>query len=544
MHWVSLGTEVGHRNTDGLLGDWELVDSPLLLEGHVAVKDVLVQVVVHVSTEAGAVDVPQEVSAVALESDIKVNAVDISISSVKRNSAESRRVGNRIIAASVPLSWREVRTSWWNSVLVGTLVVDGSDSLGGDTVGERAALARWGVTHLSAHPVHGTWGTGGLNNDIGTLTNGQVDKRSAVWHNWLKVVGNDGHVVAVNLVLDESIGRWVDQAQTVGLARLESELGDTGIWRALESGVAAWVVVLAVDQDVVGQRSRAVGHGLSDQGEVILVEVVRQHDWSYILIVADVRWAVNDDWAKSTASILSAVVRVVPGRTELISAEAVGEGLLWRDWALLDGWNTVVPWGLVHEQTVPMHSSWLTVVARLLRKVIVDGDLNPVTPVGLDERTWELAVDEESIFLDSIRSDLAVGNAEVVLAGDTCVWHGSADSGGAVGCASVAEWRSAARDGADPAASRLGAVAAVASGWEWRSDRWRVDWATLGAATTTWRGGWLWWHVASIWWQIWWQTWAVWQTPLRVTVGVLLWETWRQVLALLAPVWPVVCATV
>lgn len=147
MHWVSLGTEVGHRNTDGLLGDWELVDSPLLLEGHVAVKDVLVQVVVHVSTEAGAVDVPQEVSAVALESDIKVNAVDISISSVKRNSAESRRVGNRIIAASVPLSWREVRTSWWNSVLVGTLVVDGSDSLGGDTVGERAALARWGVTH-------------------------------------------------------------------------------------------------------------------------------------------------------------------------------------------------------------------------------------------------------------------------------------------------------------------------------------------------------------------------------------------------------------
>ena len=191
------------------------------------------------------------------------------------------------------------------------------------------------------------------------------------------------------------ISRWVDETNAVGLARLESELGNTCIWRALESGVAAWEVVLAVDQDVVGQRSGAV-HGLSEHGVVILVVMIRQHDWSYILIIADVRWAVDDNWTESTASILSAVVRVVPGRTELVGTEAVSKTLLRSDWALLDRWNTVPERSLVHKQAVPVKSGWLAVVARLLWQIVLDVDLDPVTPVSLDERTWELAVDEDT----------------------------------------------------------------------------------------------------------------------------------------------------
>jgi len=451
MHGVSLRPEVAHDETDGWLVDWEGVDVPLLLVCPVSAHNIVVQVHVHVGTERLIVYGPDEVGSIIHEVEIEVNGLKVVI---KRNRAESLGSGQSVVTASTLLRDGEATSVWRNRVLISALVVYGSDSLGGDTIGERATILGWGVTHLSAHPVAGTWGTGGLDNDVRSLTDSKVDERSAVWHNWLEIVGDDRHVVAINLVLDESISRWVDETNAVGLARLESELGNTCIWRALESGVAAWEVVLAVDQDVVGQRSGAV-HGLSEHGVVILVVMIRQHDWSYILIIADVRWAVDDNWTESTASILSAVVRVVPGRTELVGTEAVSKTLLRSDWALLDRWNTVPERSLVHKQAVPVKSGWLAVVARLLWQIVLDVDLDPVTPVSLDERTWELAVDEDTVLLDSVWGDLAICNTEVVLASDASVWHGSADSCRAVGSAAIREWWQAAGDGADPAARGL-----------------------------------------------------------------------------------------
>jgi hypothetical protein len=86
-----------------------------------------------------------------------------------------------------------------------------------------------------------------------------------------------------------------------------------------------------------------------------------------------------------------------------------------------------------------MQSSWLTVITRLFWEIISDLNLDPVTPVGLDERTWELAVDEDAILLHSIGSNDTIVDAELVLASDTSVWHCAANTCGTVKVALVAE---------------------------------------------------------------------------------------------------------
>ena len=202
MHGVSLRPEVAHDETDGWLVDWEGVDIPLLLVCPVSAHNIVVQVHVHVGTERLIVYGPDEVGSIIHEVEIEVNGLKVVI---KRNRAESLGSGQSVVTASTLLRDGEATSVWRNRVLISALVVYGSDSLGGDTIGERATILGWGVTHLSAHPVAGTWGTGGLDNDVRSLTDSKVDERSAVWHNWLEIVGDDRHVVAINLVLDESL---------------------------------------------------------------------------------------------------------------------------------------------------------------------------------------------------------------------------------------------------------------------------------------------------------------------------------------------------
>jgi hypothetical protein len=204
MHRMGKGPPVAHVDTDSLGGYWERVDVPVVLVGPVAGDDVVKQVDVHVGTEAGVVDGPHEVGAIVHKVEVKEDVVNIRLS-IKRNWAQSRRAWQRVVTASVALLDGERGGGGRNRVLISTLVVDSSDSLGRDTIGERATLTARGVTSLSTEEPAGSRGGSSVDNDIRSLTDGQVDVVLVVWNNGLEVVGNDGEVVSIKSILDEGL---------------------------------------------------------------------------------------------------------------------------------------------------------------------------------------------------------------------------------------------------------------------------------------------------------------------------------------------------
>lgn len=217
--------------------------------------------------------------------------------------------------------------------MVGVLVVDDSHGFGRNTV---VGIAATGQGRAHPHKVAGL--SGGLNNNIGPLTNTKSDKVGLVWLDFDEVVGDDGHLVVVDAELLDTLGTGVDEAEEVLLARLEAEFRNTSVRRAGVGGVSTWVVHLAVDQVVVGERRKTgLGvHDLPDQVEVLVVEPVREDDRSLVLIVLRVRRTMDDHSSEGTAGVLCAVVTVVPGCTVKVGLEPVSERTAWGDGALLD----------------------------------------------------------------------------------------------------------------------------------------------------------------------------------------------------------------
>lgn len=101
-----------------------------------------------------------------------------------------------------------------------------------------------------------------------------------------------------------------------------------------------------------------------------------------------------------------------------VGAESVSERLAWRDWALNSGRHTVHPLGVAHSQTMPMDSSAFRLIGA--NNVVIDLDLNHVSPVGFNGWARELAIDEEHRAFDSIRCDLATADFEVVPSRSSC----------------------------------------------------------------------------------------------------------------------------
>lgn len=115
-----------------------------------------------------------------------------------------------------------------------------------------------------------------------------------------------------------TLGTGVDETETVGLAGLELELGDTSIVRALglvsSSNSGAVEVALAVDEVVVREdQARGVrGQNVLNDVEVLLVVPIRKEDGADINVVGRLSRAVDDNGAGKTTGILRRVVRVVP----------------------------------------------------------------------------------------------------------------------------------------------------------------------------------------------------------------------------------------
>ena len=149
----------------------------------------------------------------------------------------------------------------------------------------------------------------------------------------------DTRLTVINAELLHALGARVDQAKAIGLARLELELGNTGIWCAGSAVLRARVVHLAVDQVVVTLWQRRIGscrsHNVLHNVIVVSVVPIGKHHGSEILIVVSiVVRTVNDHRAEKTTSSLRAVVRVIPRCAVEISSESVRERRTGCDGAL------------------------------------------------------------------------------------------------------------------------------------------------------------------------------------------------------------------
>ena len=107
---------------------------------------------------------------------------------------------------------------------------------------------------------------------------------------------------------------------------------------------------------------------------------------------------------------------MIPGGAVGISDESVLEAFSRSDGALLHSRNTIVPWGQLLEESMPMNGS------AFLRTddVIADIDGESITPIRFKSWSWESSIDEQGAPIDSIGSDETTGDVEVIIAGDTC----------------------------------------------------------------------------------------------------------------------------
>lgn len=119
--------------------------------------------------------------------------------------------------------------------------------------------------------------------------------------------------------------------------------------------------------------------------------------------------------------ILSRIMRVVPGSSIEIGFEGIGERSARSNRALLNRGYTIIPRSFLLENTMPMESSAFLRASDL----IMNGDLDCISPVGFDSWTRKLSINQNNVLLVSIRSKCAARYSEVVGSDNTGVWSGS-----------------------------------------------------------------------------------------------------------------------
>ena len=134
------------------------------------------------------------------------------------------------------------------------------------------------------------------------------------------------------------------------------------------------------------------------------------HDASQIHIVVSSRGSMDDDWASNAITVLGVEMAVVPAGTVGCCLPLIDPGVTWCKCALSHTWNTIVRVRANLADTVPMDGG--TVALHL----VVNRDLDRVTPVALDGRSWNLAVDGKSKSWGSVIAHRGVGDGEVEFA--------------------------------------------------------------------------------------------------------------------------------
>lgn len=58
-----------------------------------------------------------------------------------------------------------------------------------------------------------------------------------------------------------------------------------------------------------------------------------------------------------------------------------------------------------------------------------NSDFNPITPVGLDKRTWEATIDNKTVLINTIGSDDCVADFKIIMTDNWRIRHCSTGDG-------------------------------------------------------------------------------------------------------------------
>jgi len=115
---------------------------------------------------------------------------------------------------------------------------------------------------------------------------------------------------------------------------------------------------------------------------------------------------------QNTGRELRRIVGVVPAGSVELGLEPVCEAMARSNRALTGTRDTVLPGRRLLQLSVPVQCRAFEWIA----DIVVDRDLEPVSPVRLHRRSGVLPVDEDHITKDTVRRNLASANREVVAA--------------------------------------------------------------------------------------------------------------------------------
>lgn len=170
-----------------------------------------------------------------------------------------------------------------------------------------------------SHPERVRWFPNSFDQDVGALADPQGNNISLIWNDGREVVGDDLQLMAINAETLQGSSTRVDQSKTIGFARVKLEMsqGSVGSTLCAVGDLRAIVVILSVDQVVIGRRHvflEIVGdrNHFLDNRKIIFVVIITEHNRSEVDIIFSMLWAVNDHGAEESIHSLSRVMPVVP----------------------------------------------------------------------------------------------------------------------------------------------------------------------------------------------------------------------------------------
>lgn len=172
---------------------------------------------------------------------------------------------------------------------------------------------------------------------------------------------------------------------------------------------------------------------LVDEVFVVRVEPIREHHRAKVDVVGGMVGAMDNNGPDETVNVLRRVVAVPPRSTVKLRTEAIREGAAGRNRALRNTRSAVHIRCPRLQETVPVERCTLAAV-------VLHRDLNPVTPVGLNHRSWELVVHGNQGLRDSIGSEDGVCNGPVILSRHAGIRGLSGVVRVAVACSSTSPW--------------------------------------------------------------------------------------------------------
>ena len=292
-------------------------------------------------------------------------------------------------------------------------VDDGDGTIGGREAGRCATVADYGVRcpcasveiaatcwrNEGAEVVVGCWLIGGHHNII-SLSDGDGELFGLVGNDGHKISGDDSEGVSIKLHLEVIVDTIVDDAHEMFLAGLELE-------RCSCASRSIWLDVLAVDQVIGGSwRSESLSEliRLKDGQRGV---PVADHDGAQIDVIVGRGRSVDNHRTQDTGTVLGGEVCVIPCCAILSGLETVCLSLTRCNRTLSDTRHAIFRIGIQLSEAVPVDASAIGL------EVVVHSDFDPVTPVGLQEGTRVLAVDDEHLLWCAIGRQSHVRDAPI-----------------------------------------------------------------------------------------------------------------------------------